>query len=252
MLAQCNLPDGPNYRRDVFLSGLKAAGYEAKRRVDHPKEGDILLIWNRRAQDEAEAKRFERTGGRVLVAENGYLGKDWHGQKWFSLAIGHHAGAGKWPQGGPERWASWSVDLHDWKTEGETLILAQRGIGEPGIASPRGWAQEVQQRIGGRIRKHPGIMQTEISLEDDLRSVGPVVTWHSGAAIQAMILGHPVWYGFPLWIMARAAQPTRLWGKKSWTNDEDRLRALENMAWAMWSSEEIRSGRAFEELKCVS
>jgi len=245
--AQCNLPDGPNYKRDAFVAGLKAAGYELCQKISNPEACDILVIWNRPASQEAEAKRFERAGARVVVAENGYLGKNWNGRKWFALAIGHHAGAGEWNDNGPSRWVSWGVQLQDWKPEGETLILAQRGIGEPGIASPRGWAQEVQQRIGGRIRKHPGINEPEVPLIDDLIGVGPVVTWHSAAAIQALILGHPVWYAFPRWLMAEACMSLNVWRSCILLNDL-REPVLERMAWAMWESEEIRSGEAFRTL----
>lgn len=248
MRAQCNLPEGPNYKRDAFVAGLKAAGYDLCPKISNPEPCDIVVIWNRPPSQEAEARRFEKAGARVVVAENGYLGKDWNGRKWFALAIGHHAGAGIWRDHGPSRWDSWGVELHDWKPEGETLILAQRGIGEPGIASPRGWAQDVQKRIGGRIRKHPGIMEPEATLEDDLKGVGPVVTWHSGAAIQALIWGHPVWYGFDRWIMADACAPIAAYGVSPFTGEPSRIAALQRMAWAMWDSEEIRSGHAFKVL----
>lgn len=248
MRAQCNLPAGPNYKREAFLAGLAAAGYEIHHRIDKPEPCDILVIWNRPPAQEAEARKFEKAGARVVVTENGYLGKNWRGRKWFALAIDHHAGAGIWRDHGPSRWDSWGVELHDWKREGENLILAQRGIGEPGIASPRGWAQDVQKRIGGRIRKHPGIDMPQVSLEDDLKGVGAVVTWHSGGAIQALIWGHPVAYGFPQWIMARAASRLSQWEEGPWCNDYARLTALQRMAWAMWDAEEIRSGHAFKVL----
>lgn len=248
MRAQCNLPDGPNYKRDAFLAGLRAAGYEVCRKIDKPESCDILVIWNRPASQESEARKFEKAGARVVVAENGYLGKSYDGRKWFSLAIGHHSGAGTWNDHGPSRWASFGIDLQDWKTEGETLILAQRGIGEPGIASPPGWAQEVQKRIGGRIRRHPGTSDRAVPILEDLQGVGPVVTWHSGGAIQAIILGHPIWHGFARWLMAPAAMPLNQWGAAPKFSDADRVRSLERMAWAIWDSEEVCSGKALKVL----
>lgn len=248
MRAQCNLPDGPNYKRDAFIAGLRNAGYDLTQKIANPEPCDVLVIWNRPSSQEAEARRFERAGARVVVAENGYLEKNWRGSKWFALAIGHHAGAGIWRDHGPSRWASWGVELHDWKPEGETLILAQRGIGEPGIASPRGWAQDVQKRIGGRIRKHPGASAPEVPLEDDLKGVGPVVTWHSAAAIQALIWGHPIWYGYQFWLMARAGNFIEYWPYGMPPQYDNREISLRRMAWAMWEAEEIRSGEAFRTL----
>lgn len=231
------------------MAGLKAAGYDLCQKISNPEACDILTIWNRPPSQEAEARRFEKAGARVVVAENGYLGKDWNGRKWFALAIGHHAGGGIWREHGRSRWDSWGVNLHDWKPDGETLILAQRGIGEPGIASPRGWAQLAQREIGGRVRAHPGISDSAIPLWDDLVDVGPVFTWHSGAAIQAMIWGHPVYCDFPRWIMAKAAFSFSQWGYAAPSvYSFDRLACLQRMAWAMWDAEEIRSGEAFRTL----
>lgn len=250
MRAQCLLPEGPNYRREAFLAGLDAAGFELLPLVDRPDPGDVLVIWNRGIQKEAEARRFEAAGARVLVVENGYFGKEWLGRKWFSMAWGHHAGAGAWPVGGPERWDSWGVDLKPWRTGSETLILAQRGIGEPGIASPAGWAESVQRRIGGRIRRHPGRFPPAVTLADDLRGVGSVVTWHSGGALQALLLGVPVWYGFKRWIGAEACRPLSEFGSEPKRDDAARLAMLRRLAWALWDVSEIENGTAFRHI-CI-
>lgn len=247
--AQCWLPEGPNYRRECFLEGLKAAGVEWVRRVDRPEPGDFLLLWNRPPAREAEARRFEAVGARVLVVENGYLGKNWNGRKWFSIAWGHHAGAGRWPDGGPERWDSWGVEIDPWRAGGsDTLILAQRGIGELGVASPRGWAETVQRSIGGRIRRHPGAYVAPVSLADDLVSASSVVTWHSAAALHALLAGVPVWHAFDRWIGAGAARPLRDFGAEPRRDDAARLAMFRRMAWAMWDADEVRSGAAFRSL----
>lgn len=249
--ALCLLPEGPNYRRTCFLEGLGAAGLECVARLDRPEPGDVLVLWNRPPARESEAGRFEAAGARVLVVENGYLGKEWLGRKWFAMAWGHHAGAGIWPQGGADRWDGWGVQPSPWRAGGsETAILAQRGIGELGIAAPRGWAEQVQQRIGGRIRRHPGANVPPVALADDLAHASAVVTWHSGAALQALLLGVPVWTGFDKWIGAGAARALREFGGEPRRDDAARLAAFRRMAWAMWDSEEVRSGEAFRRLMC--
>ncbi len=247
--AQSLLPDGPNYRRDAFLAGLRAAGFDVRPRIDNPTPDDVLVIWNRPALLEAEARRFEAAGAKVIVVENGYLGKNWLGQKWFAMAIGHHAGAGIWPNQGPSRWDSWGVDLAPWCTGGnETLIFAQRGIGESGIASPRGWAESVQRKIGGRIRQHPGRYQPPVALEDDIKNASSAVTWHSAAALSALMMGVPVWYAFDQWIGADAARPLREFGAEPLRDDARRLAMFRRLAWAMWSADEVMSGEAFNRL----
>ena len=186
----------------------------------------------------------------MLVAENGYLGKDWRGGHWYSLAIGHHAGAGIWNEGSAARWDSWGVELLPWREGGrETLILGQRGIGEEGIASPTGWAERAQKLTGGRIRPHPGKLPPAISLERDLWKAREVVTWHSGAALSALIAGIPVWYDFEQWIGARAGLPLSQFGKVAARRDDaDRLGMFRRLAWAMWEVEEISSGAAISHL----
>lgn len=251
--AQCSLPDGPNYRKPVFVAGLRAAGYEVESRVAKPGPGDILVIWNRTASRELEAQRFEYAGASVLVCENGYLGKEWRGRKWFAMAWGHHVGAGKWPDGGAERWDSWGVELAPWHNGGrETVILAQRGIGEPGVASPPNWAQDLQRRIGGRIRQHPGAEAPAVPLVDDLKDAASVVTFHSAAALKALILGVPVWYAFDRWIGARAARPLAEFGGEPKRDDAERLAMFRRLAWAMWNVEEVASGEPFRRLACMS
>lgn len=247
MRALCLIPDGPNYRRADFLAGLAAAGYESVGELPRPRPGDVLVIWNRSGWRNSEALRFEAGGASVLVAENGYMGKVWRGQKWFALAIGHHAGAGSWRNGGPARWNDWKVELAPWRDGGsEILILAQRGIGEPGVASPHGWAEAVQRRIGGRIRHHPGANSPAVCLEDDLAKACCVVTWHSAAAVRAITLGVPVFYDYPGWIGAGAARPLSQLAQGPFLGD--RLPMLQRLAWAIWTDEEVRDGKAFRHL----
>lgn len=251
MRAQCALPGGPNYRKADFIVGLEAAGFAVLPRVDRPTVGDVLVIWNRSASSELEARRFEHVGARVLVCENGYFGKEWLGRKWFAMAWGHHAGAGLWPVGGPARWDSWGVELAPWRSDGgETVILAQRGIGEPGIASPMNWAQDIQKRIGGRIRRHPGADATAANLADDLASASNVATWGSAAALHALLMGIPVWHGFDRWIGAGAARPLDEFSGEPRRDDAARLAMFRRLAWAMWDADEVRSGEAFRSLMC--
>ena len=43
-------------------------------KLDRPKPGDLVVVWNRYGNYEAEALRFEAAGAAVIVMENGYLG----------------------------------------------------------------------------------------------------------------------------------------------------------------------------------
>lgn len=236
-----------HYRRDAFDEGLRAVGFEVVKALPRPAPDDLLVIWNRYGGYDEIARYFEQFGARVVVAENGYLGKAWRGGDWYALALNHHSGAGKWPDGGPERWAQHGTELARWRDgAGEILVLGQRGIGEAGIASPTGWAEAVQRQYGGRIRPHPGKNEPAVSLEADLADARAVLTWHSGAALLALLAGVPVFYAFPRWIGAEAARP--LWEFEAGPRQGDRLAMFQRLAWAQWQLDEIRSGEAFDHL----
>lgn len=253
MKALCLIRSAPCYRSDAFRHGLKLAGYELADRIDRPASDDVLVEWNRYGPFDEQARRFESAGARVVVVENGYLGKGWLGGNWYAMALGHHGGAGTWVDGGPQRWDALGVDLAPWRTGGkEVLILGQRGIGEPGIASPDHWAETTQRRIGGRIRPHPDVRGVKpVPLEDDLRDVACVVTWASSAALRALMLGIPVWYGMERWIGAAACRHLSGFGREPLRDDAARLAMFQRLIWAQWRIEEVQDGSAFRHLLCT-
>lgn len=241
-----------HYRRDAFIAGLKRLGYNVVTTPAprHPPPRidptDVLLIWNRQGQGHKLAQAFEAAGAAVLVAENGYLG-DMAPGKWFALSLGHHLGAGRTPYHGPERFDRLGVELNPWRTDGsEVVILAQRGIGEPGVAMPLGWPAKVKRH--GRVRPHPGshgAPTTPVPLEQDLRNARAALVWASAAGFTAMRLGVPVFHGFERWIGAPGArwhpspdaplpEPLR--------DDAGRLEALRRAAWGQFRMAEIDSG----------
>lgn len=237
-------------RRAAFESGLKAAGYSIVEHLDKPNRDDIAVVWNRHGLNGDVADQFDCAGARTLVCENGYLGNYWAGDMWLAMAIGHHSGAGLWPRLGGWRWDELGIELAPWKTGGtETLILAQRGIGEPMISSPMSWAENTKRKLGvGRIRPHPGLATPSVSLEDDLKNVKQVVTWNSSAALHALLLGVPVWYEFPQWIGAMACRPLSEFGGEPKRDDDARLNMFRQLAWAQWRLREIADGSAFKML----
>lgn len=248
--AVCRIRHALVYRREVFLSGLAAAGYRVCASIDDPEPGDVLVLWNRYGINDDIGHRYEKAGARVVVCENAYLGKDWLGDTWFAMALGHHCGAGLWVEGGFERWDSLGVLMKPFRDDGtETLILGQRGIGEPDVASPRDWAEHAQAKYGGRIRPHPGNNEPRIPLEKDLSNAKEVLTWHSAAALHALLLGVPVWYDFKHWIGAMAGRPLKLYGEAPCKrSDPDRVAMFRRLIWAQWRLSEIASGKAFSWL----
>ena len=251
MRALCLVRDAPVYRRMVFTEGLKICGYQIVSSLSKPREDDLLVIWNRYGNSDEQAQLFERAGARVVVVENGYLGKSWYGDRWFAMSLGQHGGAGEWFPGGPDRWDYMNVPMADWKIGGKDyVILAQRGIGSNDVKSPDNWAERTKAKLGiGRIRAHPGKEPPKVNLADDLRDAAGVITWGSSAAFGALILGVPVWYDFDKWIGAPAALPLSEFGKQPPKQDSQaRLDMFRRLSWAMWRAREVEDGTAFRHL----
>lgn len=244
----------PVYRRWAFERGLRAIGYEIHGRARGPiNRDDVLVIWNRYGLWASQAADFERASARVLVAENGVFGRDWRGAHWYSLAL--HAPAavgGTFVEMQSDRWDSFGVDICGWRNGGEeVIVLAQRGIGPPGLAQPAGWdrtAAESLRRATSRpvrIREHPGERPC-VPLEVDLQRAHCVVTWASNAALKALLLGIPVFNGCPHWCGADAAAP---FGRDlEQPKRADRLATFRRLAWSSFRTDELETGEPFAGL----
>jgi len=249
--AACLIRPLPQFRRGAVVAGLAACGYAESPPLDRPANDDVIVIWNRASVADRNARRYDAAGGKVIVAENGYLGREWRGGHWYALARDRHNGAGTWPKDGSGgRWDGWDVPLADWRTGGdEIVVLAQRGIGQRELREPHRWALTIKSDIARRtkrpvrVRLHPGEKPAAVSLEDDLKDAFACVTWSSGAALKALLMGVPVFYGCPTWIGRAAAFPITADLEQPFRGD--RLPMFRSLAWAMWSIDEIATGEPF-------
>jgi hypothetical protein len=247
--AYIELRTEPQYRRAAFVEGLQRVGYTIVATPPRPIRGrDLAVIWNRYGYGDLLARRYEQAGARVIVAENGYLGRDWRGEHWYALACHAHNGAGTWPDNGPARWDALNVALEPWRTGREIVVLGTRHIGPEGIREPPGWAARMcaqlqrQTERPVRLRVHPGESAC-VPLASDLADAWAVVTWGSGAALKALAMGVPVFFAFPRWIGAPAAR--RIERGIHERAEVDRLPMFRRLAWAMWRTDEIAAGEPF-------
>lgn len=158
-------------RREAFSEGLEAAGFEVVDSIKAPTGEDLVLTWNVLGRNAGMVDLFRARGAKHVVAENGYLGARYNekgkpfaadGEQLHALALQHHNGAGRWYQGHVHRWRHQGITVSEWREESEyVLVLGQRGIGEPGIAMPRGWVDRAVRQLRGltdrevRVRPHP-------------------------------------------------------------------------------------------------
>lgn len=231
-----------------------------------------MLIWNRYGAVHEQACRFEREGGIVMVAENGYLGKGGtspkfdvhpHGPQphhYYALGLWFHNDDSRIVVGGPERFAALNVELKPWRTDGgHVLILPNRSFGVPGRMMPADWAERCAERLKlqtkrpVRIRAHPGNDEPKARpLAADLEGACAAVIWSSTAGIHALVAGIPVFSDAPHWICKSASLPASDLGAmdagRPWDRmalDVTRRSALERMAFGQWRIEEIETGVPF-------
>ena len=232
MRAWLNLRFTVPERRAAFTEGLRKLGFEVVNELTrYPRNGDLLCTWNRIGEGDVAARAFELAGLPVIVTENASWGNSFAGRQWYTLARTYHNVAGMFQVGGPERWDSLGVELEPFRTEGETVILASRGIGPAFYRMPPDWPS----RQSGRLRAHPGRGDGK-PLREDLAECGRVVTWGSGAAVKALMWGIPVESHQPQWIAAQN------------NTEASRLAMFRSLAWAQWTIDDIASGEPFARL----
>lgn len=247
-----NLRDSPHYRRDAFHDGFRRHGFRVgERPILAPTDKDVLLIWNRNPREEAFARAFERCGSKVVVAENGYIGTDRNGHQLYAIALDHHSGHGRWHFENDKRWDSLNIPVKPWKSGGEEIvIMPQRSIGshDHGVAMPRGWERSVAQdlvkktNLPIRIRSHPG--PSRESPVEDLKKAFAGVIWGSGAGIKCIVNGIPVYHYLKDWL----GKDSAVYNPSNFESPYkgDRSMTLAKVAWAQWTIEEIKQGKAFE------
>ena len=242
----CIRPE-PFYRRSAFTDGLKRLGYTIIHRQnpdprDRPKSrDDLIVIWNKkRGHDEMMAHQWEKLGGTVIIAENGYLQQT--DKTYYALATHGHNGSGWSPVGADDRFGKLGFAIKPPRDGGEYILVRdQRGIGSALMASPPGWGQkmvEVLKRHAPfpvRLMAHPG---DKGKLEKDLAAMAgarSVVIWSSAIGVRALVEGIPVQHFAPHWICEK------------W--NDSREVALQRMAHAQWHFDEIATGEPFARMK---
>lgn len=252
--------DQPHYRRDAFVGGLKRAGYQIlAQRPERAKPGDVLAIWNRYGEYNAVATRFERDGGTVLVAENGYLGVDENGIQRYALAVHGHNGSGWWPAGDDRRFEKLGIEVKPWRDGGAHIyVRGQRGIGAPNMANPPNWHQATATALRRRTKRqinavdHPGKPACDPAQANQLTAAlagaYACVIWSSASGVRALVEGVPVFYSAPHWICAGAARRGLDDFEHPAMDDAARATALERMAWGQWSVAELGTGEPFVRL----
>lgn len=249
MRAFVNLRPEPAGRVVAFCDGLRAAGFDVRKGLPSSAvAGEVLVIWNRRGQDDAVAQKVEAAGGIVIVAENAYIGREG-----YAISRGKHHGGGGLLIDDATRAQHMGVELAPWREEGEhVLVCPNRFIGPRTDVMPENWVASTTARLKRltnrpiKVRPHPGNWKRnppKTPIEEDLRGAWACVIWWSTAGIPALLRGVPVIFCGPYWIARRGGG--RDLGRIADPEIGDRQAALVDIANGQFTIEEIAAGVPF-------
>jgi hypothetical protein len=236
----------------MFRDGFQRLGYQVETK---PGISDLLVTWNKYGEDGELADKFCAAGLPNLVAENAYISPDMSGRRYTALARTGHNGSGWTPYEGPERWDRMEMRPSPWQNNGDWILLcAQRGLGAPGMAMPKGFMSEIKEMIETLTGRHVETRAppSRVQGQRDLWALWPrlhcIVVWTSNMATVGLLNGIPAIYMGPHHIMEGSARHgLELIEEPGWL---DREPAFKRMAWAQWTREEIQSGEAMKCLGC--
>ncbi|MGE3932361.1 MAG: hypothetical protein AB7F67_03875 [Rhodospirillaceae bacterium] len=260
----------PPERFRAFERGLAAAGYQVAHTAGfRPAPGDILVSWNRYGTAEVLCDQWERDGGVVLVAENGYVGTERGVARHYAIGLdSHNDPAGvvvpEDAQPGERSRDVFGLDPAPWQRNrsdtngagapgGHILIAPNRSFGRRGRIMPEDWADQVARQVRAiahgrevRIRRHPGTAVPPTPLAADLAGAFCAVVWSSSVGVAALLAGVPVIALAPAWIGQRAA--SRELADVLDPPRPARNPALDDIAWGMWTPAEVEAGAPFKHL----
>lgn len=215
----------------------------------------MLVVWNLIGEAARWAGVYRRAGAKVIVAENGYCGLDHAGHHLFALARDGHNGSGRWHIGEQDRFAQLDLAVEPWRESGDhVVVVGQRGIGAPGMASPRNFLEATCARLAVATRRrlvrypHPGKPACRIAAQfrKVLAGAHACVVWSSSNGVTALLAGIPVITLAPHWI-ARDAAGHHV-SEIEAPPKPDRMPILRRLAWAQWTAAEVESGEPFTRL----
>lgn len=259
--AYIHLLDAVHYRREAFINGFAKLGFIVERGQPSVPlaQDDVAVIWNKTARSEQTMQMARKGQGALLVAENGYFGKDANGHQPYAIALDGHNGSGRWYAPDRSRLDKTPLEFEPIKPagDGKVLVADQRGIGSPLMRSPKDFGSNMVDAIRRRwpsreiaLRSHPGKTAPTTTLAEDLEDCDSLVVWSSNSATLALQKGIPVHYCAPTMASAGASKPFQANLAARFTEAERQM-AFSRMAWAQWFLDEITSGEALETLLAV-
>lgn len=227
---------------------------------DHPNRlaglrAEVLPVVSCRPGVGPLVRKWQRAGRPFLYWDRGYVCRG--GQSGVFRAPGESEGFLRWTLGAVQmraitartdaRWRSLGVEVARWRGSGGRIVIAEHSAA---YAEFHGLAPNWTARTVAKIRRHTDrtifvrAKESGTPLPVDLRDAHCLVTHASLAAVEAVILGVPVFVA-PL----SAAAPI---GRTDLSMIEDPARPdrrawLASLAWSQFTPEEVRDGTMWRE-----
>ncbi len=237
---------------NAMIAGLKKHGLEVvEAPYNSPIPCDFAVMWG------YKQPQVIKQAPHVLIMERGHIGLDWIRYEYTSLGWDGLAGRGRYPKADDcgERWKkNFSHLLKPWRDDevGYVLVIGQ----VEGDTALNGinftlWKNEIIRELtysGYRVkyRSHPLVEKT-VPLEKDLADAKLCITYNSTTGVDSVLSGVPTIamdIGSMAWDVASHdfGNPIIRPDRTQWMHD---------LAWKMWTFEEIESGEPFEYLRPI-
>lgn len=217
--------------------------------------GDVIVYGRLRGCDRI-IREADQAGRDWLYIDRGYLraSRDTDYSGYFRATWNHLQGDGT---GAPNfvRLRALGVTIRPWRADGHHILVCPPGDVYAGLSGfdAAGWRDEVTAKLAQhsdrpvRVREKPRDGARNVPLAQDLIDCWAVVAHSSNVAVDALLLGVPVFVTDRCG--ARRCAETDLSRIESPRLGDDREAWAATLAAQQWTLEEMRSGLAWRELQ---
>lgn len=246
-----------------LAQGIPGAEVHDVRKYVHCDVAVIFGMYKQRIRSTVSKERIiyhhtKHNRGPLLVLERGFVRRD----EYYSLGWNGINGRADFCNDGMpgDRWDKLGVELQPWNRNGHYALVCAQVPWDVTVQDTNhiGWCQRVTKELKNRgyqtkFRPHPLARDVDYGLEGstddlatDLAGAQFVVTWNSNSAVDATVAGVMALAmneGSMVWNM----MPNTLEGSLT-ELDQRRERWANNIAYAQWTTDELKSGEAWEHL----
>lgn len=232
----------------AMAAGLAEHGIEASLETSQPADCDFVVTWGDPGPRSVprlvlEAGYLNGHTGAYVADRLRYISTGWNGLH------GRAVTASRCPA---DRFYAMGFYLRRWQQVGDYVLVCAQHPGDQTAPTTEQWQRilrDVATRYGDqvRVRPHPLIEPPARSLAEDLRHAVACITWNSSAAVEAIIRGVPC----VAYDRGSVVRPVATTDALAALRYDDRRQWAYNLAYRMWTHDELASGAAWDHLRTL-